>query len=160
MKKLLLLSLSCCVLFLYACAQGSTRVYKVYAFVKITIPGMPMADKDGNRVNPEPVKEHFLYVETRGQQPPDFDMVYYNAAAFACTPVKVTDKKIGIQKDNGEPVVLKTAKGNTLWQLELQPVNGAKVSNSDQVLQIKLKKGKRVNVYPRKEIELVAPEMY
>jgi hypothetical protein len=151
-------------LFVTTNCNAQYTVQKAQAFFTVSIPGIPLTDENGNRVNPEPVVERFIYLECKFSGKPKVDSVLYNGIWFAPS---VADKEemasnIGIRKDKGIPVLLKPKKGNHTWRIDLvQP--GGKILQHESVKKI-LIKGKldktKFNYTIYTETELSSPDRY
>ena len=119
------------VLFNCSCAQVY-RIQKVQAFFTVSIPGMPMADVNGNTIDPQPIVERFIYVECRFNGKPKIDSVFYNGIFFVATVANKEElqQKIGVKKDTEMPVLLTKKKGNHLWRIDLVQVSGSTLQHN------------------------------
>jgi hypothetical protein len=160
MKKLIAIVL----LFGAVYCNAQNKVQRAQAFFTVSIPGIQLTDENGNRINPEPIVERFIYLECKFSCKPKIDSVLYNGIWFAPS---VADKEeivsnIGINKNNGVPVLLKPKKGNHIWRIDLvQP--GSKILQHESVKKI-LIKGKldktKFNYTIYTETELSTPDRY
>jgi hypothetical protein len=161
MKKEITLLLIACGLLLSSCAQSLTGVSKVYAFVKVTIPGKAMTNAEGQTENPAPQINRLLYIEYKGKVRPDIDTVFYNSIAFYSITLKPEDSEVGIKKETGEPVSIKVAKGNSLWKINLEQIDKTQaLPQQATAIRIKIKSGMKAGTYSSKEVELTTPDMY
>lgn len=102
--------------------QNAPKIQKAYAFYTMYIPGMAMADEKGNTINPTPVIDRFIYVESPGTNMPDIRSVLYNNVLFKAAITKLSENElhIGKKEDGGREILLKTKKGNSFWKLDVQ----------------------------------------
>jgi len=146
----------------YAANAQSYKIQKTYAFITNTLPGRAMTDEDGRRSRPEPVAERFIYIETNYKGQLKIDSVWYNNIYCTATITAVTEPKhkAGLRFADGTPVYIVPKKGNKLWRLQVQPLNGTAIKQAD-VKKI-LVKGKLGNTSFRQqlaaEVELAGPE--
>ncbi|MGF2413407.1 MAG: hypothetical protein ACQUYJ_13840 [Ferruginibacter sp.] len=108
----------------FCCAQY--RVKKAQAFFTVSTPGMAMKDEKGNTINPAPAYERFIYIECRFNGKPKVDSVFYNGILLMSSVAdkEETTAKVGVRADNGNPVNFIAKKGNKIWRIDLQPLNG------------------------------------
>lgn len=114
------------ILFTICSYAQNYKIQKVYAFVSSFTPGRAQTDEDGRRINPGPVTERFIYLETNYKGTPVIDSVLYNSELFTgtLTAIKETRHNAGIKKVNGQAVIISAKKGNYIWRLDLQKANG------------------------------------
>ena len=161
MKKEITLFIISCGVLLTSCAQSMNKISKVYAYVKVTVPGRAMAGVDGKNENPAPRIDRFLYIEYKGTVRPDIDTVFYNNIGFFSMTLKPEDGEVGINKTTGEPVHLKVTKGNSLWKINLEQIDKTQsLPEQTQPVSIKIKSGLKAATYTKKEMELTVPDMY
>ncbi len=143
---------------------AQNKVQKVQAFFTVSVPGMQRADRNGNKINPDPVYSRFIMLECRFDGRPGIDSVYYNGIAYKA---KVADKeeteaKVGIRKADGKPVMMAAKKGNHVWRIEVVLI-GAKPLTHESVKKIQVK-GKldkiKFTSTIATETELTTPDMY
>jgi hypothetical protein len=150
-------------LFFNVCKAQTYRIQKAQAFYTVTIPGMARSDENGNRINPEPVINRFIYVECRYNGKPNIDSVFYNSTLFKAS---VADKeetilKIGVNNDTGYPVILNPKKGTHIWKVYLEQQGASKALAHEAVKKIvvkgKLSKVKFAYIIAE-EIQLSVPD--
>jgi len=162
MKNLLGLLVS--VIMFCSCNAQVYRIQKAQAFFTVSVPGMQRVDDNGNPVNAQPNTERFIYLECRFNGKPKIDAVSYNEILFTASIAdkKETILKIGIKKENGNPVVLSPKKGNAIWKIYLQQTTG-KILPHDAAKRITIK-GKldkvKFSTVITAETELTTPDMY
>src|SRR3954467_13878757 len=129
-KKLILaLVVSLCLL--QSCQAQSKAIKKSYAFSKEIAHGKEQKDARGN-----PIERHdtayFLYLEVAGSTKPVVTGVTYNFKAYdpAVYPVSAKEMVAGVKKTTGQKVVLSKGKTNSLWKIELNPVDNQKHKTS------------------------------
>ncbi len=108
------------------CTNAQYRIQNAQAFFTVSMPGIQMKDDNGNPIDPEPIIDRFIYIESNFKGKPKVDSVLYNG--FLLMPA-VSDKeetitKIGIRKANGKPVTMIAKKGNHIWRIDLHQING------------------------------------
>jgi hypothetical protein len=150
---------------LYTCTNAQlSRIQKAQAFFTVSIPGIPLADEQGNRINPEPIVERFIYLECKTKGRPAIDSVWYNGILFNATVADKEEKQsnIGIKKSNGKPVLLNTKKGNHSWRIDLSQAGGKTLQHeSVKKILIKGKLDKTKFSYTiTNETELSTPDRY
>ena len=143
---------------------AQNKVQKVGAFFTVSIPGMQRMDEKGNKIDPEPIYNRFIFLECRYEGKPKVDTVFYNGIVFKAS---VADKaeaelKIGIRSNDGRPVMMTPKKGNHIWKIGLMQINGKTLQH--QAVKKILVKGmldKTKFTYTiAAETELTAPDMY
>ncbi|HVE61974.1 MAG TPA: hypothetical protein VNA26_09150, partial [Chitinophagaceae bacterium] len=104
-----------------ACAQSIHDMQKGYAFFKESIPGNIQVDEKGNEIKPALDTVRFVFIEWKGKSSPPIDIVSYRGKIFNASifPVVQTQVEIGQAKISGENIILKPARGNTLWRILL-----------------------------------------
>jgi hypothetical protein len=150
-------------MFFVSCNAQTYRIQKAWAFYTVTIPGMAMRDENGNRINPEPVINRFIYIECRYNAKPKIDSVYYNTILFAAS---VADKeesiqKIGVRNNDGQPVMINSKKGNHVWKITLTQQGDDKGLTHEAIKKITIK-GRLDKVkfshFVNEEIQLSVPD--
>ena len=162
MKKIALLLL---VAFLCTYSHAQTyRVQNAKAFYTTSIPGMQRVDENGKKVDPVPMIGRFIYIECRYDGKPKVDSVFYNGVLFTASVAdkEEIEKKIGIQKDNGKPVLWAAKKGNHIWKIDLVQADGNTLPHKAlRKITVKGKLGKVKFSYTiTSETELTTPDMY
>ena len=152
------------VLFTVCCNAQHFKILKAYAFVSSFTPGRAQTDEDGRRINPGPVTERVIYLETNYKGTPVIDSVMYNSEFFTgtITAIKEARYNAGIKKANGQAVIIVPKKGNYIWRLDLQKVNDNKPEHEAvKKITIKGKLGKFKFSYPlTAETALKTPNRY
>ena len=130
----------------YCFAQSNCGINKAYAYYNVSMPGMQMADENGNPIPPKPNITRFIYVEYSGSKMPDIKAVLYNAAVLSFSVVPVTEKTVSIGDKKINPNYSITAKkGNKLLKIDLQPEEGKKMPDTDcKNIIIKSKQGSKL----------------
>jgi hypothetical protein len=102
------------------------KLVKAHAFFTSSMPGMAMQDDNGNIIDPAPIIDRFIYIECRFTGKPKVDSVFYNGILFTPSVAgkEETITKIGTRTANGKPVYFAPAKGNHLWRIDLQQMDG------------------------------------
>ncbi len=140
------------------------KIQKAQAFFTVSIPGVQLADEQGNRINPAPVMERFIYLECNYNGKPAIDTVLYNGIFFTCTVAETGENTatIGVKKVNGKPVILKAKKGNHVWRIDLLQADGKTLPHELlKKIVLKGKLDKTIFSYVIvTETELVAPQRY
>ncbi len=148
----------------WSCNAQSVKIHKAWTFYTVSIPGRAMTDLNGNIINPQPVIDRFIYIETNYKSRPAIDTVFYNSTPFTGTIDSVADKKltVGVNASTGRPIVITPKKGNHLWLVSLQPIGGETVARGQVkkiILKCKLGKTRLKQVLPG-EVQLAAPDRY
>ena len=140
------------------------KIQKAYAFVSSFTPGRAQTDENGRRINPGPVTERVIYLETNYKGTPVIDSVLYNSELFAgiITAIKETRHNAGIKKANGQTVIIAPKKGNYSWRMDLQKANGNNLEHEAvKKITIKGKLGKfKFSYAVTAETELKTPDRY
>lgn len=107
-------------------AQINCNVKRAYAFYTISIPGAQMVDENGNPIPPKSIINRFIYVESGGTTMPDIKTVLYGNMQLVFSLVKIKDKTVSVGNgyDKNRDVIIAAKKGNTLWKIDLQPMEG------------------------------------
>lgn len=111
---------------LTSCAQTNCHIKKAYAFYTVSMPGVQMADENGNPVPPKPYVERFIYIEWSGSKNPEIETVLYNNNTMAVTLAAVEGTSVtpGDDTGNNKGYKITSKKCNSLWKLQLQPLSG------------------------------------
>lgn len=129
---------------LTSCAQTKCHLKKAYAFYTVSIPGVQMADENGNPVPPKPYMERFIYIEWSGSKNPEIETVLYNSKPMAVTLAAVDGTSVSPGEDTGnnKDYKITSKKCNNLWKLQLQPPSGNEMpaQNCNNIV-IKIKGG-------------------
>ena len=161
MKKLIgLLSLSIAI----TSCNAQYRIQKAQAFFTVSIPGMQRVDENGNKINPPPTIERFIYIVCSFNNKPKVDTVFYNRMLFSASLADNEDKVfiIGINKNSGKPVKLIPKKGGHLWKIYLRQTTAESLSHEavNKII-IKGSLGKTKFSYMlTSETELTTPDSY
>ena len=148
---------------LSASCQSKSGIKKAYAFIEISNPGTIMMDDNGNPVKPNMIIHRFIYIENKGNTKPDIESVQYKNEILTVLvlPVNSSPEEAGKKKMNGEKILLNPAKGNTLWKLELQPLDPKKKINSassvNKIIINEIKDRKHLKFIMDRDTELQGP---
>jgi hypothetical protein len=139
MKKLT--GLCYIMMFFTACNAQTYRIQMARAFYTVTIPGMARSDENGNRINPEPVINRFVYIECKYNGKPKIDSVFYNGTLFKASLAdkEETVLKIGVKNNDGYPVTFNPKKGNHIWKVYLEQQGTGKALAHEAVKKIIIK---------------------
>jgi hypothetical protein len=130
---------------------------KGYAFFKKSMPGNIQVDEKGNEVNPAIDTVRFIFIESKGSLPPTIDSVIYRNKIFSTSiiPVNQLQVEVGQEKISGENIILKPARGNTLWRILLTSTDKNPSVAGKAVIKLKGKKnGRAFEWVIDREIEL------
>lgn len=149
---------------LSACGQVTYGIKKGYAFYKKSHPGTVMADDNGQVISPGVDTVHVLYLETTGRQMPVVDAATVNGNKFSAAvyPVTTLPVEVGRKKAGEELITLKQGKGNSLWKIELSPLENVSL-RSKAIHNIRIKgkfQGRPFSYGIQRETELRADEHY
>ncbi len=164
MKKLL--GICFILLFFYGCNAQTYRIQKAQAFYTVTIPGMAMSDENGNRINPQPIINRFIYLECKYSGKPKIDSVFYNSIFFKASLAdkEETALKIGIKNTTGYPVTLNPKKGNHIWKVYLEQQQGTGKALAQETIKKIVVKGKldkiKFSYSITEETQLSVPDSY
>jgi hypothetical protein len=140
------------------CAQPLHGFQKGYAFFKKSMPGNIQVDEKGNEVSPVADTVRFIFIESKGKLPPSIDNVIYRNKTFniSILPVNQPQVQVGQEKISGKNIILKPARGNTLWKILLISTDKIPVPGNT-VIKLKGKQnGKSFEWVIDREIELQA----
>ena len=144
-------------------AQTSCGIKKAYAFYTSSMPGMQMADENGNPIQPKPIINRFIYIEWTGAKNPEVITVLYNKKPLTASITKAENNSVTAGTDNNNNSKEITAKKcNSLWRLDLQTADGIEMPETDcKNIIIKLKAtGKTCELKLTKEIQLQTRPSY
>lgn len=104
-------------------AQSNCNIKKAYAFFTVSMPGMQMADENGNPVPPKPNIARYIYFEWTGANDPVIETVLYNNKTLTATlsPVEGNTVIPVIDFGNNSDHKITAKKCNRLWKVELHP---------------------------------------
>lgn len=107
-------------------SQVNCSVKKAYAFYTETIPGVQMADENGNPIPPVPVIDRFVYIEWTGAGKPEISQVLYNNKKMQAEVTAVDGNTLipGGDVGNNSDYSIKANKCHSLWKIQLQTVSG------------------------------------
>jgi hypothetical protein len=144
-------------------SQNYCTVKKATAWYNAAMPGMQMADENGNPINPKPNITRFIYVEYSGIKMPEIKSVTYNGAELTCSTVSIKEKTVwaGDKKLNPNNGIT-AKKGNSLMQINLQPADGKEMPDTGcKSIVIKTKvAGKLCKFYVAAEKQFATMPMY
>ncbi len=148
--------------------QTNCNIKKAYAYYTVSVPGVQMADENGNPVPPKPYIARFIYIECNGSKIPGIKTVLYNKFPLSFSVMRVKEKTVsvgnkpnGYQVENNRVYTITAKRGNTLWKIDLEPVAGKpmvetdckniiiKTKDSDKVCKFKLQKETQLMTLPR-----------
>ena len=159
MKSYLLIGCFVGILIFTSCAQPLHGLQKGYAFFKKSAPGNIQVDEKGNEIKPGIDTVRFIFIEWKGTLSPTIDSIQYRNKIFSISvfPVEQSQVEIGQEKIGGENIILKPAKGNTLWRILLTSAvkRNSTVANDKIILKGK-KNGRPFQWVIDKEIEIQA----
>lgn len=149
----------------YSCrAQATCNIKKAYAFFTVSVPGVQMADENGNPIPPKPNITRFIYVEAVGGIKPPVTDVLYNNNELAATITAVKEKAIiaGSELSENNNFTITAKKGNCLWKIDVVPKAGEAMPGIDcKNIIIRLKvKGKTCLIKIDKETQLAVLPRY
>jgi hypothetical protein len=159
-KKACLLFLTMATLQLFAQPHKITRAW---AFVTESVPGVSMVDDNGNTVDPTPIIERIIYLETSSKQAPIITTVKYGATNFTVSSITCVNEakhNVGIDYKKGTPIFLTAKTGNKIWRLSTEPAM-TKTVNAAPTINIIItgKLGKKIfKQLLKTETRLVGPE--
>ncbi|MEP7238718.1 MAG: hypothetical protein ABI685_12655 [Ferruginibacter sp.] len=161
--KAIFLSISLVAFVLTCSAQTNCNIKKAYAYYTVSMPGVQMADENGNPINPKPIIDRFIYIEWCGVKSPKIETILYNNKALIATLTVVSGKTVvagsELSKDNNTKITVK--KNNSLWKIELQSREGhnmpeegckniiIKVKGTNNTCSFKLTKETQLMTMPR-----------
>lgn len=113
-------------------AQTSCNIKKAYAWYNVSMPGVQMADENGNPIPPKANITRFIYVEYSGTKMPEIKSVIYNSTALNFTVEKIKEKTVSIGDKNLNPgKTLTVKKGNSFLKINLFPSEGRIMPDGD-----------------------------
>ncbi|MGG9962622.1 hypothetical protein [Ferruginibacter sp. SUN106] len=140
------------------------KVQSAKAFFTSSMPGMQRVDANDNKIDPEPIIERFIFLETRFNGKPKIDTVWYNNILFSATIADKEEaaKMVGVKKNTGTTISLAPKKGNHFWRIDVAQADGHTLKH-DAVKKIIIK-GKldktKFSYTITTETELAAPDRY
>jgi hypothetical protein len=129
--KKLVLALTVAFGFLQSSQAQSKVIVKSYAFSKEINYGKERKDPQGNIITRHDTA-YFLYLEVAGNTKPVVTGVSYNSRIYDPAVYSVSAKEMvaGIKKGTNQKVTLSKGKTNSLWKIELNPVDNQKHKTS------------------------------
>ena len=105
-------------------AQKKCNIKKGYAFYTISIPGVQMADENGNPVPPVPTIDRYIYFEWSGADKPVIESVMYNKISQTIVISKIDSNWVIPVTDhaNNKDYKIKADKCNSLWAIQLHHI--------------------------------------
>jgi hypothetical protein len=148
---------------LNSCAQSKCYLKKAYAFYTVSVPGVQMADENGNPVPPKADVGRFIYFEWSGAKNPEIETILFNDKAMVAILVAVEGNAVipGSELSQNNNFKITSKKCNSLWKIELQPKEGnpmpdpdckniiIKIKGKDNACAIKLVKETQLMTMPR-----------
>lgn len=104
-------------------AQTSCNIKNAWAFYTVSVPGVQMADENGNPIPPKVDIVRFIYIEVVGTVRPQIKTVHYHNKALPATLTAVKGRTVvpGSELSENNNFKITSKKGNSLWKIELQP---------------------------------------
>jgi hypothetical protein len=130
-----------------SCAQKPCPVKTGYAYYNVSMPGMQMADENGNPVPVKPYITRFIYVEYKDSAPPEILTVLYDSSALLFTVALLKEKTVAIgDKDLNPGKTITVKKGYSFLKIDLQAANGKTMPGPDcKNITIKSKVAGKIN---------------
>jgi hypothetical protein len=144
-------------------SQSCANIKKAYAYYNVSMPGIQMADENGNPVTPKPNITRFIYVEYSGTKIPDIKTVLYNASPLSFSVISIKEKVVSIGDNKLNPNnSIAAKKGNYFLKIDLQPADGKTMPDTDcKSIIIKIKAGSKLcKFYVLGEKEFATPPSY
>ena len=146
---------------LSSCGQTKHGIRKIYAFRSEHLPGMARVDNEGRVINPRPDIVYTIYIEaTSGDL--TWSRAWKDGQSYNVVPIQLEgEQEVGVAKSTNEKILLRPAKGNKLWQLQLQRSDepaAAPVEAKNGEIILQGKKGKKTfiqKVSPVVELEAI-----
>jgi len=103
-------------------SQSNGNIKKGYAFYTISVPGVQMADENGNPIPPKVDIGRFIYIECCGTGKPVIEKVLYDNKILSATLNAVKGSAVipGSELSKNNEFKITAKKGNSLWKVELQ----------------------------------------
>ena len=164
MKKVVIILVLASCFIATSFAQNAPKIQRAYAFYTMSTPGMAMTDEKGNTINPTPIVDHFIYVETPGIIKPDITNVSYNLSKYKVTVGRAETALVNVGKSSemGKEITLRTHKGYSLWKIDLQLISPENDKKSDgvhiSINGISNKRPYTFRIY--RETQLITPDRY
>ena len=110
-------------------SQNNSGLIHIYAYYEQRMPGNIRVGEKGKPVQKGVSIIDLIYVETSSDEI-KWESGWKNGKTFSINTFLITQipYKVGRKKSNKEEIILTPAKGNKLWQLELQPAERQKAS--------------------------------
>jgi hypothetical protein len=105
-------------------AQCGTR--NARAFLEVRYPGTIPVDENRQPLHRGPDSTYTIYVESANRQL-GAGYAWVDKKTFRISTEEVTVAEIGREKQSGEAVIMKPAKGYRLWRISLYPVAARKM---------------------------------
>ena len=127
MKNFFLISFLLLQLSLFS--QKSSVVLHIYAYYEQHLPGNIRVDEKGKAIHKDESVIDLIYAETSSDEV-KWETGWKNGKTFSINTFLITQTpyEVGKKKSTKEQIFLTPAKGNKLWQLELQPAERQKIS--------------------------------
>lgn len=101
-------------------AQKNCSIIYAKAYATTIFPGMVMVDSNGNEVPQQTTFSRKIYIATNCNKAPLVFSILYNKTKAKFSLKAIVEKKLELGNDNtGKKIILKTAKNNFLWQVEI-----------------------------------------
>jgi hypothetical protein len=163
--KTLIFSILLLPVILTSCAQTRcAAVKKAYAYYTVTIPGMQMADENGNPIPPKSDIARFIYLECSEPKMPEIDSVLYNGIPVNASMSRVEADTViaGNKYENNQELMITAKKGNTIYKIALHSATDQSPVNTDCkniILKIKIA-GKNCEFKIEEELQLMTLPRY
>jgi hypothetical protein len=108
-----------------AASAQSYKVYNLFAYSHIYTPGN-ISTEDAQDENAGKHKYIYTaYMESNSRQLPQITAAWIKNKSYTATAFIVPDNKVqaGIAEKNGNPIILKSSKGNFLYKIEFEPTD-------------------------------------
>lgn len=105
---------------LFACAQSKPAVKNIYATYTEHLPGNIPVDRNGNTISTRDTL-NVIYIETTSEKI-QWNIAWKNDKNYSILATLITSPfDAGVNKITNKKMILRSAKGNKLWQLQLVP---------------------------------------
>ncbi|MFN8243364.1 MAG: hypothetical protein U0X40_04850 [Ferruginibacter sp.] len=163
--RLILLSIAFLGTCLVTNAQKTgTLIRKASAFYTSMLPGTVRMGEDGQPINPGPIINRVIYLECTGNRAPVIDNVLYNNTPFKPRLSRINENMIAVGKISAKSkeYTILAQKGNKLWKMELEEIEGqAKVAADCRNIIVRTKAGGKLSkFYIFQETQLYTPPTY
>jgi hypothetical protein len=114
-------------------AQPNYNIKKAYAFYTISVPGVQMADENGNPIPPKVDIGRFIYIECSGTRKPVIEKVLYNYKVLSATLSAIKGNSVipGSELSKNNEFKITAKRGNCLWKVELQTIGTDSMPEQD-----------------------------